>query len=418
MSSSTQSPPSTSAAVVEFFESQSNPACGHPSEAEADIWRECSKLYGKRLWHQLSAKLQDLIAVVNASPTKKQGDLINIYEKGIHEFEAKLNPLKLVYLCSSLLPDFPNVDAALNFLDDLASKVNKNTTSLSSGGFGGVEAAKPQINIEAFIYARILQGKIYLCEKGDIVKTKTILDECEVHLNEIEGVVQVHKEYYFLASEYYKREGDHANYYQSSLRYLGVSELDDRDKETNSSIAVHLSLAALLGHNVFNFGELLSHPIMKFLEGDAANGWLVLLLGAFNRGDVKGYNSLRGTWSSQPDLAKNEEILYNKICLLSVMEMTFQRSATERQLTFRDIAEHTGLAKDRVELLVMRALSRGLIKGQIDQVEESVHVSWVQPRVLDHSQLGSLANKLDKWCDSISMMERLIESNAGDILTV
>lgn len=310
------------------------------------------------------------------------------------------------------------MDAALIFLDDLASKVNKIASSSGSSGFGGMETARPQINLDAITYARILQGKIYLCEKGDIGKTKAVLDECEKLLNEIEGVAQVHKEFYFLASEYYKREGDHANFYQSSLRYLGVSELDDRDSETNCSIAVHLSLAALLGHNVFNFGELLSHPIMKFLEGDAVNGWLVHLLGAFNRGDVKEFNSLRSTWKSQPDLAKNEEILYNKICLLSVMEMTFQRSATERQLTFIEIAEHTGLTKDRVELLVMRALSRGLIKGQIDQVEECVHVSWVQPRVLDRSQLGSLANKLDKWCDSIQMMEKIIESNAGDILTM
>ena len=107
--------------------------------------------------------------------------------------------MKLVYLCSSLLPDFPNVDAALNFLEELASKVNKNATSSGSGGFGGVEPAKPQINLEALTYARILQGKIYLCEKGDIAKTKTILDECEVHLNEIEGVVQVHKEYVTVA---------------------------------------------------------------------------------------------------------------------------------------------------------------------------------------------------------------------------
>lgn len=89
MSLSTQSPPPSSAAVVEFFESGSNPAWGNPSEDEADIWRECSKLYGKRLWHQLSAKLLELIAVVNDRPNKKQGDLIQIYEKGIHEFEAK-----------------------------------------------------------------------------------------------------------------------------------------------------------------------------------------------------------------------------------------------------------------------------------------------------------------------------------------
>ncbi len=52
------------------------------------------------------------------------------------------------------------------------------------------------------------------------------------------------------------------------------------------------------------------------------------------------------------------------------------------------------------------------------QVEETVNVSWVQPRVLDKSQLNSLMSKLDNWCDSISTMEKLIEANAGDILTV
>ena len=89
MSSSNQSPPPCSAAVVEFFESGLSPTYERYSEAEAKIWRECSKLYGKRLWHQLSAKLQDLIAAVNARPNKKQGDLVEIYEKGIHEFEGK-----------------------------------------------------------------------------------------------------------------------------------------------------------------------------------------------------------------------------------------------------------------------------------------------------------------------------------------
>ena len=88
MSVTIQPSPPTSAAVVEFFESESNTAHGISSN-EADIWRECSKLYGKRLWHQLSSKLQELIAVVSTRQNKKQGDLIQIYEKGIQEFEAK-----------------------------------------------------------------------------------------------------------------------------------------------------------------------------------------------------------------------------------------------------------------------------------------------------------------------------------------
>ena len=41
----------------------------------------------------------------------------------------------------------------------------------------------------------------------------------------------------------------------------------------------------------------------------------------------------------------------------------------------------------QVELLVMKALSLGLVKGSIDQVDAKVHMTWVQPRVLDRDQV-------------------------------
>ena len=41
----------------------------------------------------------------------------------------------------------------------------------------------------------------------------------------------------------------------------------------------------------------------------------------------------------------------------------------------------------QVELLVMKALSLGLVKGSIDQVDKKVHMTWVQPRVLDRNQV-------------------------------
>lgn len=106
-----------------------------------------------------------------------------------------------------------------------------------------------------------------------------------------------------------------------------------------------------------------------------------------------------------------------KISLLAVMELSFQRNAKERQLNFQEIVDHTTLPKDKVELLVMKALSKGLIRGQIDQVGESVDVTWVQPRVLNKQQLCSLQAKLDVWVESIHAMEGLIEQNGGEILT-
>lgn len=37
----------------------------------------------------------------------------------------------------------------------------------------------------------------------------------------------------------------------------------------------------------------------------------------------------------------------------------------------------------------MKALSVGLIKGNIDEVDQKVQMTWVQPRVLDLQQVSS-----------------------------
>ena len=41
-------------------------------------------------------------------------------------------------------------------------------------------------------------------------------------------------------------------------------------------------------------------------------------------------------------------------------------------------------------MLVMKALSLGLVKGSIDEVDNRVHLTWVQPRVLDLEQVSLL----------------------------
>jgi 26S proteasome regulatory subunit N9 len=67
--------------------------------------------------------------------------------------------------------------------------------------------------------------------------------------------------------------------------------------------------------------------------------------------------------------------------------MTFKRPATDRQLTFEEISRETRLPVNEVELLVMKALAQGLVRGAIDQVASNVHMTWVQPRVLDKQQV-------------------------------
>jgi 26S proteasome regulatory subunit N9 len=42
----------------------------------------------------------------------------------------------------------------------------------------------------------------------------------------------------------------------------------------------------------------------------------------------------------------------------------------------------------------MKALCLGLLKGSIDQVEQKVHMTWVQPRVLDKEQVPRVSHTL------------------------
>jgi 26S proteasome regulatory subunit N9 len=87
-------------------------------------------------------------------------------------------------------------------------------------------------------------------------------------------------------------------------------------------------------------------------------------------------------------------------------------------LTFQDIASQTGLEEDKVELLVMKALAKGLVRGSIDQVAQVANLTWVQPRVLDKEQLKTLVKKINEFTTSINFMESMIETNASDMLTM
>jgi len=98
--------------------------------------------------------------------------------------------------------------------------------------------------------------------------------------------------------------------------------------------------------------------------------------------------------------------------------MTFKRPSTDRQLTFEEIAAETQLPANEVELLVIKALAQGLVRGAIDQVAGRVHMTWVQPRVLDKNQIGMMVKRLDGWCKDVNNMEHMLETRAHDFLTL
>jgi len=364
------------------------------SPAEMELWAKIEELYNNKLWHQVTLKLQELIKL----PSMKEGDkLIKMYSQFVVDFDSKLNPLSLVNIAHVVLERFEKAEEGQAFIEQVGEKVKKND--------------------EAYALTRILVGKIKLHKYDLRRETQDLLEEVDKTLSEIDGVSSVHSQFYLLSSDLYRIEGKHADFYRSSLRFLGCTDYEQLSKAEQAKHAFFLSLAALLGEGVYNFGELLAHKILESLKG-TENEWLIDLLFAFNSGQVERFRQLKPKWSTQPDLCSNETLLFEKVCLLCLMEMIFRREATSRVIAFQDIAAETTLPVDQVELLTMKALSQGLVKGKIDQVSGVIQMTWVQPRVLNKQQVKLMMNKIESWSQSVSSMEVMIENKAGDILTV
>lgn len=92
-----------------------------------------------------------------------------------------------------------------------------------------------------------MAGQIHLEKLKDLDATKKVIEEVEKTLDNADGVTAVHGRFYLLASQYYRIQGDHAQYYRTALRYLGCIELDTLTEETKMQHAFFLGLAALLG---------------------------------------------------------------------------------------------------------------------------------------------------------------------------
>jgi len=354
-------------------------------------WMKAEEFYNKKLWHQLTVILQSLI-----KEPSMQDKLITLYQEFIVDFEARLDPLSLVLIGQAVMERFTDPEEAIKFVEKIEEKT--------------------KMNKEAFVLTRVLVGKVKLHKFDQRKETKLIIEEAEKTLDEIDGVSPVHSQFYLLCSDLYRIQGKHREFYATSLKYLGCTDLEDLSKEEQAKHAFFLSLAALLGEKVYNFGELLAHKVLESLRG-TENAWLIDLLFVFNSGDVAKFKALKPQWETQADLKANENKLFEKVCLLCLMEMTFRREATARQIAFTEIAKETTLPLECIELLIMKALSQGLVKGRIDEVEQSVMLTWVQPRVLDRQQVESMTRKIESWCQSVQSMELMIDNKAGEILT-
>uniref|UniRef100_A0A8D8WDG5 26S proteasome non-ATPase regulatory subunit 13 n=2 Tax=Cacopsylla melanoneura TaxID=428564 RepID=A0A8D8WDG5_9HEMI len=359
-------------------------------------WANLEDLYNKKLWHQLTLAVLKFVQNPNL---QKEEDLRDLYHKFILSFETKINPVQLMEIMEVITSHLSDKVEALILLQSFDEKVKN--------------------NLEAKTLCKILQAQLIMNKDADkpgqLEDVEKLIDEIELLVNDIEGVTAIHSRFYLVASTLYRKQAKLSLYYRTALRYLGCVDLNDLSARDQVQHAFLIGLAALLADSVYNIGELLAHPILDSLQ-ETPNAWLVELLQAFNAGDIDKFEHMRPQWSGMNDIKANENKLSQKIALLCLMELAFKKIPGSHQLTFAEISEAAKLPLIEVEFLIIKALALGLVKGHIDQVDESFNVSWVQPRVLSKDQLRGMGNRLDAWKVEVSGMENSLHELAKDFL--
>lgn len=241
------------------------------------------------------------------------------------------------------------------------------------------------------------------------------LDKCESVLDTFDSVeTEVHANFYWVSAIYFQSQHEFAKYYRTALLYLACIELSELPEQDRQRIAYDLSIAALVSENIYNFGELLLHPILDSLL-DTQNAWLRDLLFAFNRGDLQAYDILQQHLDANSLLKEHQQFLYQKISLSALTQLVFSRPPQDRSMTFTTISQETKVQLDEIEHLIMKALSLGLLRGSIDQVAEVARITWVQPKVLDRNGIEGMRARLREWDGGVERLGNWIEGVGHDV---
>ncbi|XVF13707.1 hypothetical protein REPUB_Repub08aG0230600 [Reevesia pubescens] len=356
-------------AALQYLESLRNE---HPELA--DWYNSFADLYQKKLWHQLTLKLEQFVALT----VFQAGDgLIQLYHNFITDFETKINLLKLAHFAVIVSRQYSEKEAAIGYLEGVIEKL---------------QATREQRIEEPILYIKMQIAK-YKLEQGDQKECKKLLEDGKSTLDSMTDIdPSVYASYYWVSSQYYKFCQEFAEFYKSALLYLAYTSVESVSE---------------------------SFKLIKSLLGTRVE-WLYYILQAFNSGDLVRYQELchvhNDALRAQPALVENEKKLLEKINILCLMEIIFSRPAEDRTIPLKVIAERTKLSTEDVEHLLMKSLSVHLIEGIIDQVEGTVHVSWVQPRVLGIPQIKSLCDRLDNWVGKVHTAWLSIEAETPDLV--
>lgn len=319
-------------------------------------------------------------------------DKCGLYTNFVKEFEAKLNAVSLVQIVTTATSAEldASVSDALAFLSPLLGEGTAGTTVVT-------DEAEAHVLLLSHVARLSLRASDTPASKKNVEKARELVEAS----HEMDPVV--HSAFYNAAAEYHKVVGTASEFFRNALQFLAYTPPESLPLPVQHQWAFDIGIAALVGDDIYNFGEVLSHTIILSLAG-TEHEWLLLLLKAFNSGNLEQFDAVckqsAKQMNDQAVLVAHEEFLRQKVTILALMELAFSR-ALENTISFKDVEKACRLPSKEVEYLLMRSMSLGLISGVIDNVDQVISITRVQPRVLDREPVGHMAKRLSAWCANV-----------------
>lgn len=365
--------------------------------------------YERKLWNQLTLALEELYQNPESLVGNLRQQIFNLF---LSQFLNKLNQIKVV---DFLLQSFDDNQVCYDKLNELKASLVQQLTS--KHGTRKPDNLEELINNdESVIYVNLQIARYALLLK-DSAKADEILESVG---DKFENTLQnefsskINAAFYLTKCQYYKIHENYNLFYTNGLLYL--SSLDTPLPEDQQvKFCYDLCISALLGNKIHNFGELILHDILKVISNqDNSYFWLFNMITYLNSGNLAKFNEwLKVSLSKSPFLAHHEKFLHQKIVIMSLLELV--STELSKKLLFQSISEVTGTPLDDVEYLIIKCFSLNLIKGYIDQISQTLVVTWLQPRILNLDQVKTLYNHLVDWDSRVEDIAKDVRSRGGTL---
>ena len=336
--------------------------------------------------HQLTGEVVKFLDAAVAG--KMTGpELVEFFNGFLAPYAAKMSPIELVkILAKCIMPS------------DVAPAV----------GLALLEKYQPQIILSknSTLLAKILTAEISLKKSKDLSEARTVIDgiakslEDPIYAHSVSATIR--GSFHLVASDLYLALGNDLEFYAHLLKFLTYSPLGEIDPAVLARTTKQAGIIALINPEINDFGDLLSLAV--FLSG--APAWLVDFLRAIHLGDFDGFE--KALKSHKKELSQEKQLMHQidtslrrKLTMISLAELaSFLAPERNRRLQFAQISTHCRVPVKEVEELVMTTMGVGkLVTGVIDEVDSSVVITSVKPRVLDTQRVVILKSRIENWAN-------------------